>query len=528
MAQKRLSMRKTAEILRLKHEVGLTNREIARSCGIGRATVANYLARAQQAGLTWPLPDDLDDDELQAVLFADAEETPPPTRPLPDMEQVHKELRRPGVTLQLLWEEYRADHPDGYAYTQFCEYYRRWKAPLQATLRQRHIAGEKTFVDWAGDKAHWVEPDTGEIHDAFLFLAVLGASNYTFARAYPDQQLPHWIEAHVDACASFGGVTRLWVPDNPRTGITRPCYYEPEIHRSYQELADHYGTAILPTRVAAPRDKAKVEGAVLHAERQILARLRDQTFFSLAALNAAIRQHLTALNQRPFQKLSGSRAQLFAELDRPVLGPLPPHPFELGQWRRAKVNIDYHIQVDWHCYSVPYLLIHQEVEVRLSARTVEIYHRGRRVAAHPRSGRRGGFSTDPAHRPKAHQRHLEWSPGRLIAWAGEIGPPCQAAITTLLESKPHPEQGYRACLGIMRLGRDYGRQRLEAACHRARVVGTCSFRSIRSILQAKLDQQPLSPPPRLRPPQSHGNIRGRTYYQSPPPAPGPPSDGSAP
>jgi transposase len=519
MAQKRLSMRKTAEILRLKHEVGLTNRQIARSCGVGRATVSNYLTRAAQAGLSWPLPEGLDEDELQTVLFPDGPERPPSGRPLPDMEQVHKELRRAGVTLQLLWEEYRTTHPDGYAYTQFCEYYRRWRAPLEVTLRQRHTAGEKTFVDWAGDKVYWVDPETGEACPAFLFVAVLGASDYTFARAYPDQQLAHWIQAHVDACAYFGGVTRLWIPDNPKTGTTGPCYYEPTLHRSYQELADHYGTAILPTRVAAPRDKAKAEGAVLHAERQILARLRHQTLFGLGALNAAIDAHLTQLNQRPFQKLTGTRAQLFAELDRPLLGALPEHPFELGEWRRAKVNIDYHIQVDWHCYSVPYLLVHQEVEVRLSHRTVEVFHRGRRVAAHARSGHRGGFSTEAAHRPKAHQRHLEWTPGRLIAWAAQIGPHCQAALTTLLESKPHPEQGYRACLGIMRLGRDYGRQRLEAACQRACALGTCSFRSLRSILQAKLDQQPLPGPRSLPPRPEHGNLRGRTYYQSPPPAP---------
>jgi transposase len=306
-------------------------------------------------------------------------------------------------------------------------------------------------------------------------------------------------------------------PDNPLTAVTKPCFYEPTINDSYQELADHYGTAILPARVARPRDKPKVEAAVLVAERQILARLRDQTFFSLAELKAAVRRSGEALNERPFQKLRGSRRQLFDELERPVLHPLPVQRYELGVWRRAKVNIDYHVQVDWHFYSVPYTLTGQEVEVRLAAHTVELYHRGRRVAAHQRSRVRGGFTTDPAHRPKAHQKHLEWSPGRLVAWAASVGPQCGAAARAILERKPHPEQGYRACLGLMRLGRDYGTARLEAACQRALALDLCGYRSIHQILKAKLDQQPPPLPSPVRPPvAAHANLRGQRYYQSPP------------
>jgi len=492
-------MRRVAELLRLKVEAGLTNRQIARSCGIGRATVADYLDRAQRAGLGWPLP---------------------------DMDYVHTQLRRPHVTLQLVWEEYRSAHPDGYAYTQFCEYYKRWRAPLEVTLRQTHTAGDKTFLDWAGDTLHWVDPDTGELLLAYLFVAVLGASNYTFAQAYPDQQLARWIDAHVDACEYFAGASRIWVPDNPLTAVTKPCYYEPTINASYQELADHYGTAILPARVAHPRDKPKVESAVLVAERQILARLRDQTFFSLAELNAAVRRSCEALNERPFKKLRGCRRLLFEELERPLLHPLPVQRYELGEWRRAKVNIDYHVQVDWHFYSVPYTLTGQEVEVRLAAHTVELFHRGRRVAAHVRSSARAGFTTEAAHRPKAHQKHLEWSPGRLVDWAASVGPQCGAAGRAILESKPHPEQGYRACLGLMRLGRDYGTARLETACQRALALDICGYRSIHQILKAKLDQQPPpAPRPAPRPVTPHANIRGQGYYQTAP-APGSPEASS--
>ena len=510
-------MRKTVEILRLKHEVGLTNRQIARSCGLTHPTVSNYLRRSAEAGLTWPLPEELDEDQLQALLFPPSDEDGGgPGRPLPDMEQVHKELRKPFTTLQLLWEEYRTDHPTGYGYTQFCEYYKRWKAPLEVTMRQRHVAGEKTFLDWAGKTLAWTDPDSGELHPAYLFVAALGASNYTFAEAFADQRLPAWIDAHIHAAEFFGGVSKLWIPDNPKTGVDTACYYEPKINDSYQELADYYGVAILPTRPGKPQDKPKVESAVLHAERRILARLRNQTFFSLAELNAAIRKCLDELNARSFQKMSGSRLLLFEELERPVLRPLPARRYELGQWSDAKANIDYHVQVDYHAYSVPYALTQKKIEVRLCAHTVELFHNGRRVAAHARSRVRGGHTTEPSHRPKAHEKQLDWTPGRLIDWASTIGPECARAVSHILESKPHPEQGYRSCLGIMRLGRDYGDERMEAACRRALALDACSYRSIKSILKTKLDQQPL---PRQdetleAPISNHDNIRGETYYQT--------------
>ena len=509
-------MRKTTEILRLKYAVGLTNRQIARSCGVTHTTVSNYLARVQDAGLVWPLPEELDEERLLGLLFPEVLSGSLSSRPLPDMAYIHTELRRKHVTRQLLWEEYRAEHPDGYGYTQFCEHYNRWKAPLDVTLRQRYIAGEKLFVDWAGQTLTWTDPQTGKQHPAFLFVAILGASNYTFAGAFPNQQLSYWIEAHIKAFEFYGGVTRLVIPDNPRTGVNKACYYEPELNPTYAEMARHYGTVVLPTRTYAPRDKSKVESAVLNAERRIIAVLRDQTFFSVAEINTAIKSALTDLNLRPFQKMQGPRAELFKDLDQPVLRPLPARRYELGQWRHAKANIDYHVQVDWHSYSVPYTLTQQDVEVRLSVRTVEIFHKGRRVAAHLRSDVRGGFTTDPAHRPRAHQKHLQWTPGRLVGWAHTVGPLCAQAVAHLLKTKPHPEQGYRACLGIMRLARGYGAQRLEAACRRALALEVCTYKSIKSILQTKMDEQPLPDRDENTSPviTQHTNIRGKTYYHT--------------
>jgi transposase len=342
---------------------------------------------------------------------------------------------------------------------------------------------------------------------------VLGASNYTFVEAFENTQLSAWIEAHVHAWEFFGGVARLTIPDNPKTAVLHACRYEPELNATYQELAAYYGTVILPARARKPQDKAKVEAGVQHAERRIVAALRDRRFFSLGELNQAIRPELHALNQRPFQKMDGSRAAWFVQLDKPALLPLPAQRYELALWHKAKANIDYHVQVDWHNYSVPYRLTNQPVEVRLTAHTVEIFHRGGRVALHPRSHQRGGFTTDAAHRPKSHQLHLEWSPTRLIHWAqNQVGPQCAAAVTYILEHKPHPEQGYRSCLGLMRLARRHGTARLEQACHRALLLEVCSYRSIQSMLDARLEAQPLPSPSANRPTVTHPNLRGGLYY----------------
>lgn len=517
MARKPVSMRKVREILRLKHEAGLGVRQIARSLRVSHGTVVNYLQRAEAAGVKWPLSPEIDEAQLQHLLFNSLAPPEEARRALPDMAELHKELRgkrhKKGITLQLLWEEYRVAHPDGYGYTQFCEYYKRFESALEPALRQPYKAGEKLFVDWTGETIPVTDPRNGTVRQVYLFVAALGASNYTYAEAFEDTQLPSWIEAHVHAWEFFGGVTTITVPDNTKTAVNQACRYEPALHRTYEELAEHYGTVIIPARSGEPRDKAKVEEAVQNAERRILAVLRNQTFFSMAELNVAIRKALVALNERPFQKMPGCRTELFRELDKPALRALPAQRYEMGQWRAAKANIDYHVQVDWHCYSVPYQLANQSVDVRLSLRTVEIFHNGKRVALHARSHQRGGFTTDSAHRPKAHQRHLDWTPSRLVQWSqNEVGPHCSQAVEKLLESKPHPEQGYRACLGIMRLSRRYGAERLEAACQRAVMLDTCNYQSIKSILATSADRQPLPQDGQIAPKIVHQNLRGQDYY----------------
>lgn len=512
MAAERLSMRRIREVLRL-HALGLSRRSIGRSLGICHNTAGAYLERAEKAGLSWSDCQELDDATLEARLFPPP---PPPDlpRPLPEWATVQKELRRKGVTLQLLWLEYKAVHPDGYQYTQFATLYRRWKQSLDLVLRQEHKAGEKAFVDYAGQTIPVVDPRTGEIREAQLFVGVLGASNYTFAEATWSQTLPDWIASHTRMYAFFQGVPYLTVPDNLKSGVRYACFYDPDLNPTYLELARHYGTTILPTRVAKPRDKAKVETAVQIAERWLLAPLRNHTFFSLPELNDEIARLLGELNARPFQKLEGNRRLLFETLDRPALLPLPAFPYAFAEWKKARVNIDYHIEVERHYYSVPHALVRREVEVRLTATAVEILHGGQRVAAHPRSHRVGGFTTEPAHRPKAHQKHLEWSPQRLIRWGEETGPSTGALVQKILERKPHPEQGYRACLGLLRLGKQYGTSRLEAASFRALRSGATSYRSVKSILEHGLDRLPLEEAPELALPEAHENVRGAAYYQS--------------
>jgi transposase len=512
MPAERVSMRKIKEVLRLKWECGLSNRQIAQSCALARPTVTEYLCRAAAAGLSWPLPPELDEGAVERLLFPPRSSVPTERRPVPDWAEVHCELKRKGVTLFLLWQEYKAVHPQGYHYSWFCQQYQGWAAKVDLVLRQEHRVGEKLFVDYAGQTVPIQDPVRGEVRTAQIFVAVLGASSYTYAEATWTQSLPDWIGAHVRAFIAFGGVPELLVPDNVKSGVTQAHRYEPDLNPTYQEMAAHYGVAVLPARVRKPRDKAKVESGVLVVERWILARLRHHTFFSLAELNTAIRSLLTALNSRPFKKLPGSRQQLFDTLERPALKPLPAVPYEYAEWKKARVNIDYHVEVAGHYYSVPYQLVKQQVEVRLTAHCVECFYKGQRVSSHRRSTQKGRHTTLPAHMPKAHQRYLEWTPERLVRWAQQTGPATAQVVATILASRPHPQQGFRSCLGIMRLGKTYGTERLEAACQRALILDACAYRSIESILKHGLDRHPLAPH-RVSPPlPSHPNIRGPEYY----------------
>lgn len=504
-------MHQIIEILRLRHERHLSIRDIALSCGIARSTVGDYLAAAATAKIGWPLPEGLPEAELvarlQAVPAPEASGAPQP----PDWAYIHQELRRPNVTLRLLWKEYLSHTPDGLQYSRFCERYQQWSKTLEPTLRQIHLPGEKMFVDWAGATVPIGHPGDGTQEPASIFVASLGASGLVFARAFPDQQLHSWISAHVQALAFYGGVPSLIVPDNPRTGVTKACRFEPILHRTYQELAEHYGTVVLPARPRKPRDKARVESAVQIAQNQILAALRDRVFFSVAEINQAIAAYLEILNHQPFQRLEGTRRGWFEQMDRACLRPLPPEPYRLATWREATASIDYHVLVDHHHYSVPYTLIHQRLQVRLGENTVELFHKGHRVAVHPRGFQKGGFTTVAEHRPKAHQRHLEWTPGRIVEWARQTGPYCVQVVERVMASRPHPEQGFRSCLGIIRLGRRHGKDRLEAACRRALHFGILTYRSIDSILERRLDAQPLEADHAPHSP-SHENLRGQQYF----------------
>lgn len=514
MPRKRVVMRQVREVLRLKWACGLSDRQVAHSLRISRPTVADYVRRAQRAGLSWPLPEHLDDPSLERQLEATVEAPAQPSRPMPDWATVHQELKRKGVTLFLLWQEYKACHPDGVQYSWFCEAYNKWSLKLDVVMRQRHRAGDKLFIDYAGQTVPVVDPGSGEGREAAIFIAVLGASNYTYAEATWSQSLPDWIGSHMRAFEAFGGVPQVLVPDNLKAAVTRAHRYEPELNRTYADLAQHYGVAVVPARAVHPRDKAKVEVGVQVVERWILARLRHHTFFSLHDLNRAITDLRADLNTRPFKKVPGSRQIAFESLERPALRPLPPTPYDDAEWKLVRVNIDYHVEIERHYYSVPYVLVKHQLEARLSARVVELFHQGKRVASHRRSRDKGRYTTVTAHMPKAHQHDAEWTPTRLTRWAAQSGEATAAVVERILTSRPHPQQGFRSCLGIMRLGKRYGDTRLEAACRRAIAIGACSYKSIESILKHDLDRQPLPVPPPAEPMAiDHRHIRGPQYYR---------------
>ena len=505
-------MRKIREVLRLSWGQGRSLHEVARSCGLARSSVKRYLRRAERAGLSWPLPEALDDGALEARLFPPLPSAAGRVRPLPDWDEVDRELKGgKGVTLQLLWEEYRERFPDGYQYSRFCDHFRDWRRLQDVVMRQPHRAGEKVFVDYAGQHAQVVDPATGEVREAEVFVAVLGASSYAYCEATWTQALPDWTMSHVRALAYFGGAPEILVPDNLKAAVTRAHLYEPDLNPTYMEFARHYGVAVIPARSQHPKDKAKVESGVRLAGMWILARLRKRTFFSLAELNDAIAELLVAYNARAFQQRPGSRRSLFEELDRPALKPLPAERYQFAEWRRARAHVDYHVSFEQHAYSVPHALSGKELDLRVTATSVEVFYQNRRVASHARSYRRGAFTTVAEHMPEAHRAIAEWTPERLAAWAAKTGPATAQLIEKILASKPHPQQGYRACLGILRLGKSQGEARLEAACQRALALGAHSYRSVAAILKLHLEDQPLSAAADA-PVIEHGNIRGERYY----------------
>jgi len=508
MPSERVPMRKIRDVLRLGLAHGLPQRAIGRSLGLSQAALSHYLGRARRAGLGWPLPEGLDDDRLEALLFPPPSQVPTEQRPVPDWVWVHRELRRPNVTLALLWEEYRTAATDGFGYSWFCDLYGEWAGRLKPTLRQVHPAGEQLFVDFAGSTMAVTEGASGEERQAAIFVAVLGASSFTFASAVWSQGLPDWIGAHVRAFGYFGGVARQLVSDNLKAGVTRACFHEPGVNRTYTEMAAHYGTAIVPARAYKPRDKAKVEVGVQVVQRWILARLRHQRFFSLAELNTAIAELVEQLNDRTMRGLGTTRRALFEQFDRPALLPLPPAAYEYAEWRRCRVGLDYHVQIDKHFYSVPHDLLRQEVEARITAGTVELFHRGKRVASHVRSASRHP-STVTKHMPSAHRRYRDWTHDRIRREAAAVGDDAAALLDLILRSRPHPEQGFRSCIGILGLVQHHGTERVDAACARALALGTRSYTSVAAILKNRREQPAdTAEAPSLL----HENIRGPGYY----------------
>lgn len=504
-------MNKVREILRLRWVLERSVRETARATSLSAGVVSKTESRATKTGLDWASVEALDDVALERRLYGGPKHTRGAGRVVPDPMWMHAELRRPGVTLELLHLEYLREHPEGYRYTAFCDAYRAWLGKRGLVMRQQHKAGEKTFVDYSGKRPHIVDATTGEVIDVELFVAVLGASNLTYVEATRTQTIGDFVRSHVRAFEYFGGASKIVVPDQLRSAVRVPCRYEPTVSRTYADLGRHYGIAIVPARPAKPRDKAKVEVAVQIAQRWILARLRNETHFSLESLNTRIRELLDELNMRPMKKLGGvSRRELFERVERATLLPLPAERFEPSEWKRATVNVDYHVALAEHFYSVPYTLVREEVEARLTSTTIEIFHRGKRVASHARSYARFRFTTDPTHMPEAHQRHFAGADA-VIAWGASVGPMTEAMVRRILDANPVREHGWRSAKGLQRLAQKYGDARVEAACAHGMHFGAKSYKPIERLLVLGREQLEL-PGTKTTNAITHENVRGPGYY----------------
>lgn len=516
MPARPLTMHHVQEILRLA-AAQLSQPQIARALCLSVGVVNKYLQAARRAQLSWPLPPELTAEQIQQRLFPATESLTLLPKALPDFAHVHQELKRKGVTRLLLWEEYAAHHPlQHYSYSRFTELYQDYRRRLRVTLRQTHRAGEKLFVDYAGPTVDIIDRETGEVRAAQIFVAVLGASNYTYVEATWTQSLPDWCGSHVRTFEFLGGVPEIVVPDNLKAAVTQAARYEPVLNRTYTEMLAHYGTAAVPARPYKPRDKAKAEVGVQIVERWLLARLRQRQFFSLAELNQALRPLLDVLNDKPFKMLPGSRRTQFSTLDQPTLKALPPTRYEYAQWLpNRRVAPDAHVEVERHFYSVPHALVGQVVDARVSVAGVELFHQHQRVAIHLRSEKQGGFTTLPTHLPTAQQLWLQsWNPGRFLTWAVQIGAHTRDVVRAILTSRTVPQQAYRSCFGLLSLAKTYSPPRLEAACQRALMLGFPTRKSVLAILQKGLENAPLptSPTP-TTPLPSHANIRGAAYYQ---------------
>lgn len=508
---RRISMIKIREIARLYLELNLGIRAIARSCNISTSTASIYVDRIKNLGATYKDISVLDDDALYELICPEEENKI--KRIQPDFDYIFHELKKKHVTLQLLYEEYKRDNPDGYKRSQFYNLYRRWLKTKDPVMRFNHKPGERMFVDFSGEKPHYCDPTTGHRAEVELFVSVLGASSYTFAYAVPDQTKESLVKANVKALEYYGGSPLYIVPDNLKASVTKPCYYDPEINKAFLAMASHYNMAVMPTRVRRPKDKAKVESAVLQVERRIIAVLRNRTFLSIYELNEAILEEVNKLNRRPLSGMDKSRYDLFMEIEKEALRPLPVERFEMASWKKAKVHIDYHVQVEKSYYSVPYTIIGEDVDIRYTDRVVEVYHKNRRVASHMRTYDKGRFITDKLHMPHSHRKYLEWTPERIKSWGEKIGINTKNLIDAVMKNKEHAEHAFRACLGIIRLAKIYPPERVDMACRKALDLGALNYRSVKSLLERKLettaivtDEKGITP--------VHDNIRGSIYYGS--------------
>ena len=490
MPGKRLSMNKIREILRLRLNLGFGVRKVGKICNVSHSTVLDYERRIKKAGLSWDAIKDMNEPELLNILSSEQLNCKK-NRPMPDFQYLFSEMKKKNVTLTLLWHEYKEKYPDGYQFTQFRYYYNKEKKKLNISLRQNYRAGDKLFTDYAGDTIPVINSLTGEVRKAYIFTTVLAATNYTFCEASFERDNIGYLSSNINALEFYGGVPALIIPDNLKTAVTKSDRFESNLNRTFEEFANYYGLAILPARVRKPKDKAKVEKGVQIVEQWIIASLRKRTFFSLEELNNSIRELLDKLNNRKMKQFNASRKELFDRLEKSQLKSLPLVRYEIGEWKRAKVNLDYHISVNNHLYSVPYHLIHEEVDVRLTDKTVEIFHKGRRIASHLRSDAPFGYTTDPNHRPKSHKEYLEWTQDKIIDWAKGIGESTGLFVEKIFEERSHPEQGIRSCLGIISLSKRYPKDRVEAACKRGLGIMSYSYKSIKSILEKGLDRIPL-------------------------------------
>lgn len=512
MPREGVCMRKIKAVLRLHYDCKLSQRQIANSLGLSLGVINKYLKRAEEAGITWPLSEVLEDEKALSRHLQPIKCKSPSSQVSINFASVQEELKRKGVTIQLLWEEYVAMTPSPLSYSHFCLLYRQWRKTQPQSMRQHHKAGDKVFVDYAGQTVDVIDIESGERRTAQIFIGVLGASNYTYVEATWSQRLPDWIGAHQRLFEFFGGVPALIIPDNLKSGVQKACRYEPDINPTYADFIDYYGTAVLPARPRKPKDKAKVENAVLIVERWILARLRHLTFYGLSELNAAIKALLSQLNHKPFKKMPGCRASSFAEIDKPALRPLPKHAYEFAEIKWARVHIDYHIELNHHYYSVPYQYISKKILVRFTPSSLRCSYEGKIIATHEINNQKGHHTTLPEHMPKSHRQHLQWTPSRFLTWASQIGVATKRYVQHLLTTKPHPEQGYRSCLGLLNLAKNYGPDRLEKACERAWALGARTRKSVACMLQHKMENQPLPQTPSQTKPLIHDNVRGKNYY----------------